>query len=150
MGVTRKERLLKAMLEDNSAACGCGVTREEKMLAGVARKACENDVLDGGGGGDGGELILELSEDRKTVLTPREEYVAAFHAGRTVKLCNPYNAWGLMFHMPCICISSSAQFGAVDLTISSGSVSGCRYMYANVELSTGKITFGKYDLSTKT
>lgn len=51
MGVTRKEKLLKAMLEDNASACGGGVTRFEKMLAGVAKKTCDNDVLEGGGGG---------------------------------------------------------------------------------------------------
>ena len=53
MGVTRKERLLKAMLEDNADACGGGVTREERLLAQTAKKACENDVLEGGGSGGG-------------------------------------------------------------------------------------------------
>lgn len=51
MALTRKERLLKAMLEDNLSACTSGMTREEKMLAGVAKKTCENDALEGGGGG---------------------------------------------------------------------------------------------------
>ena len=41
MGVTRKERLLKAMLEDNSTACRGGVTREERYLAGVGKKMCD-------------------------------------------------------------------------------------------------------------
>ena len=51
MGVTRKERFLKAMLEDNAEACGGGVTREEKLIASAAKKVCDNDALEGGGGG---------------------------------------------------------------------------------------------------
>ena len=50
MALTRKEKLLKAMLEDNAAGCLGGVTREERMLAGVAKKTCDNDALEGGGG----------------------------------------------------------------------------------------------------
>ena len=46
MGVTRKEKFLKAMLSDNAEACRGGVTREEKMLASVAHKTCENDALE--------------------------------------------------------------------------------------------------------
>lgn len=60
MGLTRKERLLKAMLEDNADACGGGVTREERLLARTAKKACENDVLEGGGGSAaGGGLYVD-------------------------------------------------------------------------------------------
>lgn len=56
MGVTRKERLLKAMLEDNAAACGGGVTMEERLLAQMAKKVCENDSLEGGGAASWNDL----------------------------------------------------------------------------------------------
>ena len=63
MALTRKEKLLKAMLEDNAAGCLGGVTREERMLAGVAKKACDNDVLEGGGsGGSGGEKTFIFTQ----------------------------------------------------------------------------------------
>ncbi len=54
MGVTRKEKLLKAMLSDNAEACRGGVTREERILASVSKKVCDNDALEGGGTGGGG------------------------------------------------------------------------------------------------
>ena len=53
MAMTRREKLLKAILEDNPSACGCGMTREEKMLGKLARQTCENDVLDGNPSGGG-------------------------------------------------------------------------------------------------
>ena len=56
MGVTRKERLLKAMLEDNAAACGGGVTREERLIASAAKKVCDNDALEGGGAASWNDL----------------------------------------------------------------------------------------------
>lgn len=54
MGVTRKERLLKAMLNDNAEACRGGVSREERIIASVSKKVCDNDALEGGGGTGGG------------------------------------------------------------------------------------------------
>lgn len=53
MGVTRKEKLLKAMLNDNAEACRGGVTREERIIASVSKKVCDNDALEGGGNGGG-------------------------------------------------------------------------------------------------
>ena len=65
MGLTRKERLLKAMLEDNASACGGGVTKEERLLAQMAKKVCENNALEGGGsaGGGAGVIFGRVSED---------------------------------------------------------------------------------------
>jgi hypothetical protein len=81
MGVTRKERLLKAMLEDNASACSSGVTRFEKMLAGVAKKTCDNDALEGGGGGGGGmpeggvpNMQLVTDSDGNTVWEEKTHY----------------------------------------------------------------------------
>lgn len=53
MALTREEKLIRAMLDDNPAACGCAVTRKERLLAQTAKKTCENDVLAGGGAGNG-------------------------------------------------------------------------------------------------
>lgn len=90
MGVTRKEKLLKAMLEDNAAACGGGVTREERILASVSKKVCDNDALEGGGtggggsgGGGGGTVNLDgvLRYDQEQSLTADEQTQALANAG---------------------------------------------------------------------
>lgn len=67
-GVTREERLLKAMLEDNAEACCGGVTREERILGSVAKKVCENDALEGGGGGSG-DLAKQIIERTATEIS---------------------------------------------------------------------------------
>ena len=94
-GVTRKERIINAMLEGDASAC-CGVSREERNLAMVAKAACDGQL---GGGGGGGELILELSEDGKTVLTPKAEYCEAYRAGKTVKLDCVNSSWGEFYNL---------------------------------------------------
>ena len=90
MGVTRKEKLLKAMLEDNATGCGGGVTRFEKMLAGVAKKTCENDVLEGGGG----NIVIRGEESQDGVTywcdTPYEEFKVAVRAGTPVVYVHTY------------------------------------------------------------
>lgn len=57
MGVTRKERFLKAMLDDDKSKIPAALSREERLLREIAERACNNDTLrEGGGGGSGGGL----------------------------------------------------------------------------------------------
>lgn len=58
-----------------------------------------DDYAGEGGGSGGGDFILELSEDGKTVLTPIAEYCAAFREGKTVKLNGCYSSWGTKYNL---------------------------------------------------
>lgn len=60
--------------------------------------AVEEGTGEGSGTG-GGDFILELSEDGKTVLTPISEYCAAFREGKTVKINGCYSAWGTQYNL---------------------------------------------------
>jgi len=51
MAVSREERFLKAILSDEPGRIPKGVSKAEKLLEELAKRACENDTFNEGGGG---------------------------------------------------------------------------------------------------
>lgn len=106
----------------------------------------------GNGSGEIGDLILEVSQDGKTVLTPISDYCAAFRAGRRVVLNNIYSVWErrygmtMQYHTGSAGFEQKAMFAIVGPYYSSGSVDGIMCDIAEVN-NNGAITFTRNKVS---
>ena len=87
------QHMKECIAECETKAQAVGLGKIENLLLKLAQK------IDEGGGSGGGDFILELSEDGKTVLTPKAEYCAAFREGKTVKINGCYSDWGNLYNL---------------------------------------------------
>ncbi len=117
MGVTRKERLLKAMLNDNAEACRGGVSREERIIASVSKKVCDNDALEGGGTGGGGSggsaTYINLSgnaDDGYTADKTFDEVNALYENGAILYLRQTDPDEGILLIMPLVMVAPGTFF----------------------------------------
>lgn len=120
MGVTRKERLLKAMLSDNAEACRGGVSREERIIASVSKKVCDNDALEGGGTGGGGSgggafyaelLTVETTGEEITYTLDKtfDELVAAYQAGCVVYVFRNVGEADMFYNLLAVQLTDEGQ-----------------------------------------
>ena len=138
------DETLKSFVEKCAINCNCNAeTNAANQALVLISKLAEEIDNRGGVGGGGGNFIVEVSEDGKTILTPVAEYKAAFREGKTVILSNIHTAWGRQYGLVMQSDIYSGCFCSVEPNYGNGKVDGILVSCAEAKAD-GTFTYKRY------